>query len=164
MRTIIHDLNELEIKEMKFEENDILVSSLLCTRNCIGCFSCWTKHPKKCAIKDGFSNIVEFIKDSDELVIISKNRYGCYSASTKRVLERCIGYVLPFFTIRNGEIHHESRYEKQVKLSAYFYGDISAGDRKNLDLLIRANAINLNANSYELKCVSDLKELETCIH
>lgn len=164
MRTIIHDLNEFEIKEMKFEEQDILVSSLMCTRNCIGCFSCWTKHPKKCAIKDGFSNIVEFIKDSDELVIISKNRYGCYSAYTKRVLERCIGYVLPFFTIRNGEIHHESRYDKKIKFSAYFYGDINEQDKNCLEKLVCANAINLNASSYELKCVSDLKELETCIH
>lgn len=164
MRTIIHDLNENELKEINFLKDDNVISALSCNKHCIGCFSCWIKHPKKCAIKDNFSNMTELLKDSDELIIISKSRYGCYSASTKRVLERCIGYVLPYFTIRNNEIHHESRYEKKIKFSTYFYGDISLEDKETLEYLVKANSINLNASEYEITCISDLKELEKCIH
>ena len=107
---------------------------------------------------------MEFIKDSDELILISKCRYGCYSAPVKRVFERCIGYVLPFFTMRNNEIHHESRYDKKIKLSTYFYGNISRVDRKCIEKLVSANSINLNASEYEINCVSNLKELGKCIH
>ena len=164
MRTIIHDLDEKAVKKMNFDKEDKIISALSCGKNCIGCFSCWVKHPKMCALKDEFSDIVEFIKDSDELVLISKSRYGCYSGSVKRVLERCIGYVLPFFTIRNNEIHHESRYGKKIKFSAYFYGDIFEREKESLNTIVKANVVNLNANDYSVICVNNLKELEKCIH
>lgn len=164
MRTIIHDLKDKDVNKLKLNENDKLISSLKCTKNCIGCFSCWIKHPKKCALQDEFSNIVESLKDSDELILISKSRYGCYSAECKKVLERCIGYVLPYFTIRNNEIHHASRYAKKMKLSTYFYGNITKEDKKNLENLVKANAINLNASEYEINYFHSIKELEKCIH
>ena len=164
MRTIIHDLKENDLKKMKFQKDDKLISALECKKNCIGCFSCWIKQPKKCALKDEFSNIVDYLKNSDELIIISESRYGCYSASTKKVFERCIGYVLPYFTIRNNEIHHESRYDEKIKLSTYFYGNISDEDKKCLEELVKANYINLNAKEYRVTCVQKLKEIEKCIH
>ena len=58
-------------------------------------------------MQDEFSNIVEHLKNSDELILISESKYGCQSAPVKKVFERCIGYVLPHFTIRNNEIHHK---------------------------------------------------------
>ena len=88
MRTIIHDLNYNDLKDINFNKDDKVINSLECNKNCMGCFSCWIKHPKKCTLNDSFSNIVEYLKDSDEFIIISKCRYGCYSSSTKMVLER----------------------------------------------------------------------------
>ena len=163
MRTIIHDLNSKDLKKFNFNDDDKLISALECEHNCIGCFSCWVKHPKKCVIYDGFDNMAEYLKDSSELILISKCRYGCYSSSVKRVLERCIGYVLPYFTIRNNEIHHASRYEKKLKLSTYFYGDIDEDDKRALEKLVKANAINLNACEYNINCFDNVKELIKCI-
>ena len=160
MRTIIHDLNKTEIT---FNNEDKVIPALTCSNHCIGCFSCWVKHPKKCAFKDEYNNITDYLKNSDELVIISKCRYGCYSNKVKRVLERCIGYVLPHFTIRNNEIHHKSRYNKKLKLSTYFYGDIDEKDKICVHKLVKANAINLNIDDYEIKYVDNLKEIEKCI-
>ncbi|MBQ9072831.1 MAG: flavodoxin family protein [Bacilli bacterium] len=164
MRTIIHDLSDKEVKKLKFSKEDKVISSLNCSNNCIGCFNCWIKHPKKCAIKDEFSSIVEYLKYSDELILVSKCRYGCYSSSVKRVLERCIGYVLPHFTIRNNEIHHQSRYDNKIKLCTYFYGDISKEDKKCVDKLVKSNSINIDASKYTINYVDNLKELEKCIH
>lgn len=163
MRTIIHDLNEKEVKKIKFNKEDILISSLNCNKHCIGCFSCWVKHPKKCALNDDYSNMTELLKNSDELIIISKCRYGCYSAETKMVLERCIGYVLPYFTMRNNEIHHASRYKKQLNLKTYFYGDITDEDKLTLEKLIKANAININVKDYNITYINNKKELSKCI-
>ena len=160
MKTIIHDLNKNEIS---FNKDDKVISALECSNNCIGCFSCWIKHPKKCIFNDNFNNLTEHLKQSDELIIISKCRYGCYSNEVKRVLERCIGYVLPHFTIISNEIHHKSRYDKKIKLSTYFYGDIDEKDKICVHKLVKVNAINLNADSYEIKYVYNLKEIEKCI-
>lgn len=164
MRTILHDLKEKDIKYLKTKSDDVLISCINCKKYCIGCFSCWVKHPKQCALNDEFSNIVEYLKDSEELIIISENRYGCYSSSVKRVLERCIGYVLPYFTIRNNEIHHASRYSKKLKLKTLFYGNITEKDKEVSKTLVKANSINLNANSYEINYYKNLKELLKCIH
>ena len=162
MRTIIHDLNDNELNGFNFDVNDNVISSLECNKSCIGCFSCWIRHPKRCAINDKFSNIVDSLKDSDEFIIISKCKYGCYSAPVKRVLERCIGYVLPYFTIRNNEIHHESRYDKKLKFSVYFYGNIDDNDKVTLNDLVKANSINLNAQEYKVTYLDDVKEIDLC--
>ena len=164
MRTIIHDLNPKELKSFKFCQDDILISGLECKNHCIGCFSCWIKHPKKCTLKDEFSNIVEYLKDSEELIIISKSRYGCYSAPVKKVLERSIRYVLPYFTIRNNEIHHTSRYTKKIKFKVNFYGDITKEEKLISNDLVKANSINLNADIYEVNYFKNTKELSKCIH
>lgn len=161
MRTIIHDLKDIEIN---FNEEDKIISSIGCNKNCIGCFSCWVKQPKECVLKDEYRNIANYIKDSDEFVIFSKCRYGCYSGEVKKVLERCIGYVLPYFEVRNNEIHHKPRYDSKLKFSVYFYGDVSEEDRKCLEKLVKANAINLNVSSYSIKYIENFEELIECIH
>ena len=155
MKTIIHDLEHLDKELFNISDNDVIINANGCSNSCIGCFSCWIKHPKVCIYKDEYSNITDSLKNSDELIIISKNRFGCYSESVKRVLERCIGYVLPYFTIRDKHIHHASRYDKKINLITYFYGDITNQDLECLDSLVKANSINLNASSYEVKILDD---------
>lgn len=163
MRTIIYDLDSNELKKIQFRNDDKLIDANKCYKNCIGCFSCWIKNPKECIIKDEYSNIVDFIAQSNELILISKSRYGCYDSQVKMVLERCIGYVLPYFTIRNKEIHHESRYNKKTKLIACFYGEMSKEDKEILKKLVRANAINLNAISYETIFLDRKEDIIKCI-
>ena len=156
MKTIIHDLEYLDNDLFGISDDDVIISANDCKNSCIGCFSCWVKHPKVCMYKDDYSNITESLKNSDELVIISKNRYGCYSENVKRVLERCIGYVLPYFTIRDKHIHHASRYKNQLNLTAYFYGNITDYDYKCLNNLVKANSINLNAKSFTIKEIDNV--------
>ena len=156
MKTIIHDLEFLDKKLFNISDNDKVINANDCKNSCIGCFSCWIKHPKICIYKDEYSNITESLKNSDELIIISRCRYGCYSENVKRVLERCIGYVLPYFTIRNRHIHHASRYKNQLKLTTYFYGDITDDDKVCLNNLVKANGINLNASRYEVKEIDNV--------
>lgn len=155
MKTIIHDLDVLDENLFNIKDDDVVIKANNCKNSCIGCFSCWVKHPKVCIYKDEYSNITDSLKNSDELILISKNRFGCYSESVKRVLERCIGYVLPYFTIRDKHIHHASRYDKKLELITYFYGDITDNDYECLDNLVKANSINLNASSYEVKILDN---------
>lgn len=155
MKTIITDINEFE-SIISVDKNDKVIFARDCKNKCIGCFSCWIKHPKKCIYKDEFSDITESLKNSDELIIISKNRYGCYSETVKRVFERCIGYVLPYFTIRNKHIHHASRYKNKLKLSTYFYGDVTNEDISCINALVKANSINLNATEYKVEVIDNV--------
>lgn len=164
MKLILHDLNNNQIKKLHFNESDKIVNSLNCKNNCIGCFNCWIKHPMKCSINDNYNNLVSFLNKSDEFIIISKSIFGCYSSNAKKVLERLIGYVDPRFTIRNNEIHHKSRKNKNIKFSVYFYGNISEKDKEILSKLVKANSINLNTKNYNIKFCKNISEVIKCIH
>ena len=157
MKTIIHDLDNLEVGS-----NYYVVDACGCKNNCIGCFSCWIKHPKVCCIKDEYNNIPDKIKDSSELIIISENRYGTYSSSVKKVLERCIGYLLPYFYISDKDkmMHHVPRYENKIKLTVLFYGDIDEEDKKCLYNLVKANSLNFDASSFEVNYYKDIGEIK----
>lgn len=151
MKTIITDLDNLNKEYFNINSDDLIIYANECKNSCIGCFSCWVKHPRYCIYKDNYSNIVDYLKDSTELIIISKNRYGCYSKKVKQILERCIGYVLPYFTIRNNEIHHASRFKNKINFIAYFYGNFSSNDKCCLYNLVKANSVNLNALKFSVK-------------
>ena len=160
MKTIIHDLDKNMIKKISFKSNDVLIDASKCINSCIGCFSCWIKHPTKCMYKDEYSNITNSLQKSDELVIITKNWCGSYNDRVKRVLERCIGYVHPYFTIREGRIHHQSRYQEKIKFTVYVYGNITDNEKKTFKELVKANSINLNASHYQVIFVENVKELK----
>lgn len=148
MRLIIHDLSveqcEASGLNILSEEENIIVNANGENHYCIGCFACWLKTPGRCVIKDEYQEMGIKLSKVDELLIISKATFGSYSSAVKNVLDRSIAYVLPYFSIRNGEMHHGERYHKNLKVSAAFYGDMTEVEKKTSLNLVMANAVNLN--------------------
>lgn len=149
MKLIIHDLNKEQAEKLgiySLNEEEYMVVDSTGSKNtyCIGCFGCWLKTPGRCIIKDNFQTMGERLAASDEILIISKATFGSYSSAVKNVLDRSIAYVLPYFSIRNGEMHHGERYHKNLKVSAAFYGDMTEVEKKTSLNLVMANAVNLN--------------------
>lgn len=156
MRTIIHDLKDTSFLNLNSE--DLLVSDV--NKSCIGCFNCWVKTPFCCIHNDKITNIGKLILDSDQLIIISKCVDGSYSSKVKRIIERSISYVEPFFTIRNKEIHHLSRLSKKLNFKIYFYGDnITSDDKKVAEMLAKANMKNLNTTDPIISFLNSYKEI-----
>ncbi len=153
MRLIIHDLEEEQWNSLlpEMSEDITVISDNKKIQNCIGCFGCWIKSPGACVIKDDYKNMGKLVSQCDELILISKCYYGGFSPFVKNVLDRSIGYMLPHFVIRNGEMHHRSRYQKQLKLSAVVYsGDITRKEMDTMKSTVIANAINLNAKEQQV--------------
>lgn len=158
MRIIIHDLDDISFLNIS---NDDYVVNNTNNKNCIGCFNCWVKTPFHCIHKDKIHENGKRILESDELIIISKCFNGCYSSIVKRILERSISYVEPFFTIRNKMIHHKSRNNKKLKFSVYFYGDnITLEDKDIAYKLVNRNKENLNTKNANVFFYNDFKEIE----
>ena len=143
-RLIIYDVPTEHIEKFTNDE-DILVNANEISRYCIGCFGCWLKTPGKCIIKDGFQDMGQRLSEVSVFILISKATFGSYSSPVKNVLDRSISYVLPFFEIRNGEMHHGERYHNDLTISALFYGDMSEEEKRTAENLVKANAVNLNA-------------------
>ena len=154
---IIHDLTPEEAGKFDFGENRV-ISDNGKIRPCIGCFGCWLKTPGKCVLCDGYEAMGKAFSECDRLMIISKCTYGSYSPFVKNVLDRSIGYISPFFEIRNGEMHHQRRYNNHIKITVYMYGeDITGEERKIAERLVEANALNIYA---EVEIVAFFKNPE----
>lgn len=160
MRIIIHDLKNIDFLDLK--EDDFAIDCNAIT-NCVGCFSCWIKHPLECISKDKIKNNGALLLKSDKLIIISNCINGCYSSKVKRVLERSISYVEPFFTLRNKEVHHMSRISKKLKFDIIFYGDITSCDKDIANKLVIANMNNLNSEIPNLHFIDDIPKIREII-
>ena len=130
---------------------------------CQGCFGCWTKHPAACFMKDALQQACRIIGQADELVIITKNMYGAYSADIKNVLDRSIGTSTPFSTYRGRQMHHTLRYGKHDLWKVIVYGDITESEKETFRYLAERNALNDGYQRSEVVFLADLKELEATL-
>ena len=127
---------------------------------CQGCFGCWTKHPAECKMKDTLQQVCRIIGQADELVIVTKNLYGGYSAAVKNVLDRSIGTSTPFSTYRGRQMHHTLRYGRHDLVKVIVYGEVTEQEKETFRYLVERNAINEGINRTEVVFLPDLSGLE----
>ena len=159
MKVILHDLDSryaglIEAKADRAIEADGKYAP------CQGCFGCWTKHPAECFMKDTLKQVCRVLGQADELVIVTGNLYGEYSAAVKNVLDRSIGTSTPFSTYRGRQMHHTLRYGKHDLWKVIVYGEITEAEKDTFRLLAERNALNDGYARSEVVFLSDLAELE----
>ena len=111
-------------------------------------------------MKDKLQRVCRVIGQADEVVIVTKNLYGEYSAAVKNVLDRSIGTSTPFSTYRGGQMHHTLRYGQHDLWKVIVYGDVTEAERDTFRLLAERNAINDGFGRSEVLFIQDLEELE----
>mgnify|MGYP000884873369 FL=1 len=81
-------------------------------QNCIGCFSCWTKTPGRCILKDDMSaELYPKWLEADLVIYASPLYYYAVNATMKAFIERTLPVLQPFFEEREGATHHPMRRE-----------------------------------------------------
>lgn len=148
MKVLVHDLDPAVFAEL-FPAVDTNITVFDQTKNihpCVGCFGCWVKTPSTCVINDDFRRMGALYDQCEEVVLITRCTYGCYSPFIKNVMDRSVNWILPFFVKRNHEMHHPVRYENRFKFTAHFYGgNITEAEKQTADKLVKANGINVDA-------------------
>ncbi|HBA63937.1 MAG TPA: flavoprotein [Lachnospiraceae bacterium] len=153
MRLIIHDLlrEQAELFIPPQDEETKIIYEKGRIHPCTGCFGCWLQTPGTCVMKDGYHKMGKELSRCDELMIVSRCVYGGFSPFVKNVLDRSIGYVLPEFEIRNGEMHHALRYSNTIRMRVLFYGsDIAEWEKETARRIVEANAENLGCTVEEV--------------
>jgi len=166
MKVIIHDLSELDFSSLGITGNDLEVINANDTfAPCTGCFSCWLKTPGVCRINDGLKNFGALSGNCEEMVIISRNYYGGYSAAVKRILDRGVPSSLPFFTYRSGKMRHRTRYNvKKKNLTVFLYGDFLEVEEEAAKLMVEANRSNKAFKEATLHIINDIREVGALFH
>jgi multimeric flavodoxin WrbA len=131
----------------------------LAIKPCLGCFACWLKHPGLCAIKDDQEQVLRAMAAAALQVWITPVTFGGYSPALKKALDRFIPNILPFFGMREGEVHHPLRYPRRRGLIVL--GTLPEADLESERIfhdLVRRNALNLDSVLTESRVVHDGEE------
>lgn len=164
MKLLIHDLEEQDFHAVfpQIDQDIKVVSSNHPIHQCVGCFGCWLKTPSACVIKDEYQNMGKLISMCDQLIIISKCFYGGFSPFVKNIVDRSIPYLLPYFEIRKGQMHHKSRYDHHAEFTVHFYGEnITQEEIDTAKKLIPANGLNFNTRENFVEFYPTLQEMRT---
>jgi hypothetical protein len=126
--------------------------------HCIGCFKCFVETPGRCALRDDARSVLEAIIASDVLVLMGRLSFGGYSAALKRIVDRVLPLLVPFFYSVRGETHHPARYRKLPRIVALGVPRDEGGGRDLREeqvfrVLVGRNALNLHAPSHACEIV-----------
>jgi multimeric flavodoxin WrbA len=150
-RLVLHDLeDDLAKKVLLKGEERTLFPALPRVAFCCGCFGCWVKTPGACVIKDRGASFVPLLAAHQELTIVSRLLFGCFSPEVKAVLDRSIGYLLPYFKLDGGASVHLKRHSGKLSLTVLFYGPASSAAIELANKIAQANAVNLGAQSLQV--------------
>ena len=153
MNLVIHDCTESEWSTIASDyEGWEVIACKGCNNPCVGCFSCWLKNPGECGIKDGYERMGELLHKANEVVIISRYTYGGFSSSVKNVMDRSIGYILPFFEVYKGEMHHRRRYPEEKPITFIFRGNgLTEEDKERARQYVRAVCTNFHGAIQDIR-------------
>ena len=162
MKVIVHDLGQAWDSRLSAKGDEVLAADGKYAP-CQGCFGCWTKHPAECFMKDSLRQVCRAIGQADEVVIVTRNLYGGYSAEVKNVLDRSIGTSTPLSTYRGGQMHHTLRYGRHGLWKVIVYGDITEGEKATFRLMAGRNALNDGFERSECMFLESLEGLEAAL-
>lgn len=83
---------------------------------CLGCFTCWTKTPGICAIKDDMTELMQKVRECDILVYATPLYNYNMTALLKAFQERLLPLADPHFVKEGNAYRHPARYETKRKM------------------------------------------------
>lgn len=103
---------------------------------CVGCFSCWFKHPGKCIHDDDMLMIRQKIKAADIIVFGCPVYFDGFTAQMKTMLDRLIAGGSPFIENRDGHARHPSHGKEKKVRKLLLISTCGFGERDNFDPMI----------------------------
>ena len=116
--------------------------------SCKGCFGCWLKSPGICTIDDDGRRLAAAYVRSDLVISLTPVTFGSYSPELKRMFDRLIQNISPFFIRMHGETHHRKRYARYPDTVTIGWLDQQDEDaERQFRHLAFRNSINFHAGS-----------------
>jgi len=122
--------------------------------HCLGCFGCWVKTPGMCVEDDAGREIAKAVIQSDTTVFFTPVTFGGYSPELKKMIDRFIPLISPYFQIEHGEVHHPPRYARRPRLMMVgVQKHANSHEAHIFKTLAGRNAINFHPPSYAAEVV-----------
>ncbi|MFH1136228.1 MAG: NAD(P)H-dependent oxidoreductase [Pseudomonadota bacterium] len=76
---------------------------------CLGCFTCWSKTPGRCVLKDDMTELLPRFLSCDLAVLASPLYHFTVNAAMKAFIERTLPAIEPFLRRKDGKTYHPLR-------------------------------------------------------
>ena len=149
MNLLITDIS-LDINFIQSENSRYVDISKLNIANCLGCFSCWTRTPGKCIIRDDAISVYPLIAKSKNLIYVTKIKFGSYDTPMKVLLERSLPIQKAFIRLYQGEAHHVQRNVEEKNAIIVAYGNASEEEKDLFRRLVARNSHNMLFKNYKI--------------
>jgi hypothetical protein len=122
--------------------------------HCLGCFGCWLKTPGMCVEDDAGRQIARAVIQSDSTVFYTPVTFGGYSPDLKKMMDRFIQLISPYFQMDHGEVHHPPRYAHRPRfMMVGVQRHPNSREAHIFKTLAGRNAINFHPPSYATEVV-----------
>ena len=129
-------------------------------RYCIGCYGCFVKTPGECTVKDDSRDVRREYINSDLVLFASPVIMGFTSALLKKVQDRLLPLIHPYFELYQNQMHHIPRYDKYPLIALLLEKgrDTDEMDVKIVSDIYRREAVNLNTSLCFARLTTDSPE------
>ncbi len=114
---------------------------------CTGCFGCWMKTPGQCVAKDASHDVCRAVINGDFLLWAAPLRMGFPDATLKKMMDKSIPLIHPYFVVDHGEAHHRPRYDRypRIGLLTQKEADTDAEDLRIVGDIFSRTALNMKS-------------------
>jgi multimeric flavodoxin WrbA len=114
---------------------------------CTGCFGCWLKTPGECVARDDSAVVCRQMINSGFVLWASPIIMGFASALLKKMVDKTIPLVHPYFAMVQGEYHHRARYKRYPLFGALWEkrGDTDDRDIDIVNDIFSRTALNFKS-------------------
>lgn len=114
---------------------------------CTGCFGCWVKTPGQCVVKDASHDVCRAVINGDFLLWAAPLRMGFPDATLKKMMDKSIPLIHPYFVVDHGEAHHRPRYNRYPRIGLLLEkeADTDAADLRIVSDILSRTALNLKS-------------------
>ena len=124
---------------------------------CTGCFGCWVKTPGECVARDDSAVVCRQMINSEFVLWTSPIIMGFASALLKKMVDKTIPLVHPYFVMDQGEYHHRARYERYPLFGTLWEmrGDTDNRDIDIVNDIFSRTALNFKSRLALTRLTSD---------
>jgi len=114
---------------------------------CTGCFGCWVKTPGQCVVEDASHDVCRAVINGDFVLWAAPLRMGFPDATLKKMMDKSIPLIHPYFVVDHGEAHHRPRYDHypRVGLLLEKEADTDVEDLRIVSDILSRTALNMKS-------------------
>ena len=128
--------NDIEITHFKLKDMNILP--------CTSCGSCGLITPGQCVLKDDIEQVIKAISHSQGMIFVTPIRFGGYSSTMKKVIDRFMLLGLPLYIYKDGHFLHPMRYDLKWLIGIGVNEKEKEDQVKSFKKLIAHNSLNMH--------------------